>query len=450
MRAYFFSFAQPLKLSDLTTHRFDKARAAKRIGLTVCGMAMAILCFSQDPVFHIPTGVDTTKKLEDTALRIRNLNPYFTLHVDSTLSYALEINKDPSRYFWFLKNSPVGLKINKDNGLLTFKADKSYFLSGKLKYDYQYKVNVGVQNLGNPQERVDTSFTLVFFTTDIIPSKIKPTVTSTLFIDEGDTISFRVQCESGSFPIENISFFSNVPVKNAKMIKNCDDDFVWSPPFDFVKESDSARMRFVLLSFVGANKFLSKDTAVVKIYVRDALDYPSALHEYNREVELYNKYLLQLKYTFVVLDKQVRHTKNSRSGFDLTTASTALGGTVLSTSSAVGTQNVGKVLPGIGVALVPVKETVSPPKTYEQNSASLVRGAIKRMQYTLTDNTVVSDRDLEIVKKTTKLRDELKQTQLQLIDIPIDETNAMTEQELNEYFNSPKVNKKYSLKKNKR
>lgn len=413
----------------------------------IMGMAIAILCFSQDPVNHVPAIIDSAKKIEDTALRIRNLNPYFTLHVDSTLSYALEINKDPSRYFWFLKNSPLGLKINKDNGMLTFKADKSYFLSGKLKYDYQYKVNIGVQNLSNPQERVDTSFTLVFFTTDIISSKVKPTVSTTLFIDEGDTVSFRVQCEAGSFPIENISFFSNVPVKNAKMVKYCDDDFNWSPTFDFVKETDSAHMKLVLLSFVGANKFFSKDTATVRIYVRDALDYPSALHEYNREMELYNKYLLQLKYSFVVLDKQVRHTKNARSGFDLTTASTALGGTVLSTSTAVGAQNVGKVLPGFGVALVPVKETVSPPKTYEQNSASQVRGAIKRMQYTMTDNSVVSDKDLDIIKKTTKLREELKQTQLQLIDIPIDETNAMTEQELNDYFNSPKVNKKYSLKK---
>ena len=34
--------------------------------------------------------------------RIRNLSPYFTLHVDSTLNYGLEINKNPSHYYWFL------------------------------------------------------------------------------------------------------------------------------------------------------------------------------------------------------------------------------------------------------------------------------------------------------------------------------------------------------------
>src|ERR1700692_2014567 len=114
--------------------------------ILVCvGMATAIPSFSQDQPSR-PPPTDTVRKMEDTLLRIRNLNPFFTLHVDSTLSYKLEINKNPDQYFWFLKNSPVGLKINKDNGLLTFRAEKSYFLSGKLKYDYNYKVNLGVQN----------------------------------------------------------------------------------------------------------------------------------------------------------------------------------------------------------------------------------------------------------------------------------------------------------------
>jgi hypothetical protein len=53
------------------------------------------------------------------------------------------INKDQKNYYWYLKNSPVGLKINKDNGLLIFKAEKSYFLSGKLKYDAEYSVRTG-------------------------------------------------------------------------------------------------------------------------------------------------------------------------------------------------------------------------------------------------------------------------------------------------------------------
>src|ERR1700733_3798408 len=140
--------------------------------------------FSQDTGFHIPMSLpDTAKKEEDTSFRIRNLNPYFTLHVDSTLSYQLQINRDPSRYFWNMKNAPVGMRV-RANGLFTFRADKSYFLSGKLKYDFEYKVRIGVQNLNNPNERIDTSFTIVFFTTEIIPSHVKPTVSNVLYMDE--------------------------------------------------------------------------------------------------------------------------------------------------------------------------------------------------------------------------------------------------------------------------
>src|SRR4051812_19460172 len=178
---------------------------------------------------------DTTYKAvnyADSALRIKNINPYFTLHVDSTLRYAFEINKDQSDYYWYLKNSPVGLRINKDNGVLTFKAEKSYFLSGKLKYDYEYKVIIGLQNLNNPIDKIDTSFILLFYNTEIIPSKIKPTVTNTLYIDEGDTISFKLQCDNGSFPIEEITYFSNYQAKSVTPITKCNDEYTWYAPFD--------------------------------------------------------------------------------------------------------------------------------------------------------------------------------------------------------------------------
>src|SRR5262245_40653394 len=105
--------------------------------------------------------IDSIPAPELPAIRIINLNPYFTQYVDSVLSYQFEINRDPSGYYWYLKNSPVGLKIDKDKGLLTFKAEKSYFLSGKLKYDFPYKVTIGVQSLSKPEEKTDTSFTLV-------------------------------------------------------------------------------------------------------------------------------------------------------------------------------------------------------------------------------------------------------------------------------------------------
>ena len=47
---------------------------------------------SQDTVFIRPM---------DTVLRIKNFSPYFTLHVDSTLDYHFEINKNPENYYWY-------------------------------------------------------------------------------------------------------------------------------------------------------------------------------------------------------------------------------------------------------------------------------------------------------------------------------------------------------------
>ena len=380
---------------------------------------------------------------EDSSLRIINLNPYFTQHVDSMLSYQFEINRDQSKYYWFLKNSPVGLKLNKDDGLLTFKAEKSYFLSGKLRYDFPYKVAIGVQNLLNPADRVDTSFTLLFFNTDIIPSRVKPTIVGSLYIDEGETVSFKVQCETGSFPIEDILFSSSVPLKNFSLVTKCNDEFNWTPGYDFVKGKDSL---VVNLSFIGSTKSQVHDTANVRVVVRNALNYPFAFAEYNLVVKNVNTYVRQLKYTFLQLDKGVKKNKSARTGFDLTSATTALTGTILSTSSGTGAQNVGKVLPSVGVALVPIKEAAVPAKVVDQNQASLIRSSIKRLEYMLTDNTLIGEKDPEIVQKTTKLKDELKQAQIQLIDVPVDITNDMTEQELNNYFNSPKVNKKYRLK----
>src|SRR5438270_10770136 len=117
----------------------------KALGLIVLFTALGIHSFAQqerrslDSTLHAKKHLDTFPFVVDSSevtLRIKNLNPYFNLHVDSSLSYKLQINKDESKYYWFLRNPPVGLRINKDNGLLTFKAEKSYFLSGKLKYDY--------------------------------------------------------------------------------------------------------------------------------------------------------------------------------------------------------------------------------------------------------------------------------------------------------------------------
>ena len=69
------------------------------------------------------------------------------------------------------------------------------------------------------------------------------------------------------------------------------------------------------------------------------------------------------------------------------------------------------------------------------------------MEYIIRDNSLLGEKDADISRKTNKLREELKQVQIQLIDVPLELAPNMTEQELNEYFNSPKVNKKYRTKK---
>jgi hypothetical protein len=58
----------------------------------------------------------------------------------------------------------------------------------------------------------------------------------------------------------------------------------------------------------------------------------------------------------------------------------------------------------------------------------------------------LGERDPEILTKTKKTKDEIKQLQIQLIDIPLAEEN-LSSKELDEYFNNPQVNKKYRVKK---
>lgn len=381
----------------------------------------------------------------DSLLRIVNLNPYFTLHVDSALTYQLAINKEEKNYYWYLKNSPIGLKISKDNGLLTFKPDRSFFLSGKLKYDVNYPVSVGVQNLSDPKDKVDTNFTIVFYNTEVILPKVKPTIASTLIIEEGDQLSFKVQCEAGNFPIEEILFNSSTPIHGYTLVKKCDDEFNWVVPYDFAKETDSAKVKILYLNFIGSTKYKIRDTATIRIIVKDALNYPLAKQEYDMVVSNIKNYTLRLKYTFLQLDKKLKKTKTFRTSFDLTSATTALTGTIFTTTGGESLQTAGKILPSVGVALVPVKEASVPNKVVEQNQASLIRSSIKRLEYMLFDYTLVGEKDPAIMAKIAKLKEEMKQSQMQLIDIPVDISNNMTEEELNNYFNSPKVNKKYRL-----
>ncbi|NCU05680.1 MAG: hypothetical protein GXC73_17055, partial [Chitinophagaceae bacterium] len=333
------------------------------------------------------------------------------------------------------------------NGLLTFKADKAYFLSGRLKYDVEYKVQLGVQNLNNPTEKADTMFTIVFFNTEIIQSKIRPSVSATITVDEGDTARISLNCENGNFPIEYINFESSIPIKPEHQITKCKDEFVWFIPYDFVKDNDSGKIKIVRLLFVGADKFRNKDTAVVRVIVRDAINYPLKRQEYDKLVNDYNRYIQQLKFTFRTMDKKIKKTRNSRVAFDMTSSSSALAGTILSTSKNEDQKNVGRVLPAVGVTLVPVKEAVSPNKVNDQNSVSLVRTSIRRLEYIVQENGLLGEKDPDIVTKTNKLRTDLKQIQLQLIDVPLEEIETGDAKDANKYFDDPKVNRKYRNKK---
>ncbi|MGN6530233.1 MAG: hypothetical protein ACTHK0_00590, partial [Ginsengibacter sp.] len=313
---------------------------------------------SKDTVYMKPEDTIFLKPV-DTLLRIKNFSPYFTLHVDSTLDYHFEINKNPENYYWYLKNSPVGLKINKDNGTLHFRADKSFFLSGKLKYDNEYKVKLGVQNLNEPEDKVDTTFTLLFYNTDIIPSRIKPTVSNNLAMDEGDTLSFKLQCDEGSFPLESITYFCNYPIRSSTPIARCGDIFTWIAPYDFIKDDENVKQKTLLLNFIGVDKFYNRDTAVVSVKVNQSINYPRRLMEYDKISTTIQNYIMVLKSTFRDLDKKIKKTKNTRTTFDLTSASTSLGGTVFSSMQDRDLQTTGKILPSVGVALVPVKEAVA-------------------------------------------------------------------------------------------
>ena len=386
----------------------------------------------------------------DSVLRITNLNPFFTIHVDSILNYELNINKDAKQYYWYLKKAPVGLKIDKSTGTVYFKAEKTYFLSGRLKYDLPYKVEFGVQNLKDPKDKVDTSLSILFYSTEINLSKVKPAVMGTLSVEEGDTVRFRVQCEGGTFPIEQMNFNSNIPISIVKQINKCEDEFVWMVPFDFIKDNDTSRQKILSLEFIGYDKFFNKDTAFVKIAVKPGINYPQRNLEHKMVSQELRSYIQNLKLTFYVVSKNIKTTKTTRTAFDITGSTTALAGTVLtSTGASESAKSFGKILPSIGLTLVPVKEAVSPNRIQEQNTASQIRTITKRLDYLLSDNQIIGTRDVDVIQKTKKLNEELKQARLQFIDLPMVEFDDRVDQNLAEkYFNDPKVIRKYKLKVN--
>lgn len=401
--------------------------------------------YSQTPV-EPPTFVMPDMPPDSLQLRIKNINPIFNLHVDSSLRYQFQINKNNEQYYWFLKNAPVGLRINKDNGLLTFRAEKSYFLSGRLKYDREYKVDLTVQNLDDPLDKIDTSFGILFFNTEVIPSRVKPAVAPVITIDEGDSISFTINCSTGNFPLDEVSYISDHAIKSSTPINRCGDSFTWFAPFDFVKPTDKDKQRRLNLYFIGTSRYQVNDTALIQVLVRENINYPEQVSDFNTTRLSIERYILQLKNSFRIVDKKIKRTRSTRTAFELSTATSALGGTILSSLPETKDGSSGKILPSVGVAMVPVKEAVSPNNNYDQNMASQIRSTINRLEYLLNDMRLVGDRDPDILAKSKRLRDELNQAQVQLIEIPIADP-TIDDQEADSYYNDPKVQKKYRLRK---
>jgi hypothetical protein len=194
---------------------------------------------------------------------------------------------------------------------------------------------------------------------------------------------------------------------------------------------------------------MNRDTALVQVYIRPGINYPLKTEEYNKIHDETLEYIQELRLTFYAVSRNIKTNKNVRVSFDIGASTTALVGTVLATSDNPSTQDIGKIMPAVGLTMVPVKEAVAPNKVQEQNTASQIRGTIKRLEYMLSDNALIGERDPDILAKTKKLRDELKQARLQLIDLPpVEVDSKITQEAADRYFQDPKVNKKYKLKVN--
>jgi hypothetical protein len=159
-------------------------------------------------------------------------------------------------------------------------------------------------------------------------------------------------------------------------------------------------------------------------------------------------YIQNMKLTFYVVSSAVKKNKNTRTYFDIGSSSTALAGTIISTTAEnPNTVQIGKIMPSIGLTLIPVKEGVAPNKVQEQNTATQVRAEVRRLEYVLSENRLSGERDLEVLIKTKRLQDELRKSKLQFVDLPMVEFDEkFSEADADKYFQDPKVNKKYKLK----
>ncbi len=385
---------------------------------------------------------------QDTALRIMNLNPYFTIHEDSVINYDLAINKESKDYFWFIQKSPVGVRLDRKSGNLTIRGDKALFKTGRLQYDIPYSVRIGVQNLHNPTDRVDTAFTILFYSTEVVVSKVKPATSALINVEEGDSVQFRVLCDEGSFPLEQISMNTSMPLSNFIAVKKCSDEFKWVVPFGIFRENDTAKVKSVIIDFIGTDKFYNKDTASIRINIRPGINFSVRNLAHKRISDEFENYIRYLKFQFFQVSGRVKRTKKIRTTFDISSSTTAFAGTIISTTSEAGSSGAswGRIMPSVGLTLVPIKEATAPNNVQQQNTATQIRSEARRLEFFLGENQLNGDRDEAVLAKIKRLQDELKKAKLQFLDLdPVDAQDYM-DKDIDKFFDDPKVNKKYRIK----
>jgi hypothetical protein len=116
-------------------------------------------------------------------------------------------------------------------------------------------------------------------------------------------------------------------------------------------ELKSFRLALLALQIPG------KRYSYCSLVVRDALKLSLAKEEYNQVVRMCSA-IFTAQVHFLQLDKKLKKTKNRSYHFDLTSATTSLTGTdhsaIYKTSC--------KILPSVGLAMVPIKEASAPNK----------------------------------------------------------------------------------------
>src|SRR6185312_11233156 len=104
---------------------------------------------------------------------------------------------------------------------------------------------------------------------------------------------------------ESITYYSNYPIRSTTPVTRCGDQFTWVAPYDFIKDDEKINERQLQIKFVGIDKFFNRDTAIVNVLVKQTINYPYRMMQYNKISDDIERYIVQLKNTFRSLDQKV-------------------------------------------------------------------------------------------------------------------------------------------------